>query len=163
MVHSFAPHPNREPVQITPRTLADYFEVLTRAVFNAGISWQVVEAKWEGFEAAFAGFDPRRVAAFDDEDVARLAQDERIVRNRAKIDGTVTNARTFNDLVDTHNGFAGWLHAHANFEELEAALIREFAFIGEFGAYWCAFTLGEDVPAYGDWCRSRGRTPPEGM
>jgi 3-methyladenine DNA glycosylase Tag len=163
VIHSFAPHPNREPVQITPRTLADYFEVLTRAVFNAGISWQAVESKWEGFGEAFAGFAPHAVAAFDDDDVERLVHDERIIRNRAKITGTVTNARTFCDLVDGHNGFAGWLHTHEGYDALEAALIQEFKFIGVFGAYWSLYTLGEDVPPYGDWCRSRGRTPPEGM
>ena len=51
------------PVQIKPTKLADYLEVLTKAVFQSGMSWQVVEAKWDGFREAFAGFDPEVVAA----------------------------------------------------------------------------------------------------
>ena len=52
------------PQQIRPQRLADYLEVMTTAVFQSGMSWQVVEAKWDGFREAFAAFDPVTVAAF---------------------------------------------------------------------------------------------------
>ena len=81
------------PQQIKPTKLADYLEVMTKAVFQSGISWQVIEAKWDGFREAFAAFDPAAVAGFSVDDVDRLAEDTRIVRNRRKIEATVTNAR----------------------------------------------------------------------
>lgn len=70
-----------------------WLATMTRCVFNAGFNWRVIEAKWEGFEAAFHGFDPARVAFFHDDDLDRLLGDARIVRNGQKIRATVENAR----------------------------------------------------------------------
>lgn len=70
--------------------------VLERIVlegFQSGISWSVVLAKRPAFREAFADFDPDAVAAFDDDDVARILGDERIVRNRLKIEAAIANAR----------------------------------------------------------------------
>lgn len=150
-MHDFAPDADHVPPQITPRGLADYFEVITRAVINAGISWQAVQAKWAGFDAALAGFDPRAVADFDEQDVDRLATDERIIRNRRKLAGTVTNARTLLALADEHDGFAGWLHGHDGYDATATALVGEFRFVGDFGAYWILHTIREPVPEYHAW------------
>jgi len=69
------------------------FERLCLEGFQSGLSWLTILRKRENFRAAFAGFDLARVAAFDDADVARLLADPGIVRNRAKINATITNAR----------------------------------------------------------------------
>ncbi|HVQ99348.1 MAG TPA: DNA-3-methyladenine glycosylase I [Mycobacterium sp.] len=69
------------------------FEALTLGVFEAGLSWSVVFGKREGFVAAFRGFDVGTVAAMTEHDVDRLVQDASIIRNRAKIEATVANAR----------------------------------------------------------------------
>ena len=61
------------PTQIENPSLADYLEVITKAVFQSGMSWSVVEAKWDGFREAFAGFDPERVASLTPDDVEQLA------------------------------------------------------------------------------------------
>jgi DNA-3-methyladenine glycosylase I len=61
--------------------------------FQSGLSWLTILRKRENFRAAFAGFDPARVARFGDDDVARLMADAGIVRNRAKIEATIANAR----------------------------------------------------------------------
>ena len=71
------------------------FEFLTLEAFQAGLSWQIILRKRENFRTAFAGFDPKKVAAFTAADVERLMQDAGIVRNRAKITATVENARRF--------------------------------------------------------------------
>ena len=63
--------------------------------FQAGLSWLTILKKRDAFREAFANFDPERVAAFDQKDVARLMQDERIVRSRAKIEATIGNARAY--------------------------------------------------------------------
>lgn len=69
------------------------FERLSLEAFQSGLSWATILRKRPGFRAAFDGFDPDRVAAYDDADVERLMADPGIVRNRRKIDATITNAR----------------------------------------------------------------------
>ena len=69
------------------------FERLSLEAFQSGLSWRTILAKRPAFRAAFAGFDPDAVAAFDDDDVARLMSDAGIVRNRRKVDATIGNAR----------------------------------------------------------------------
>lgn len=85
---------------------------MTKAVFQSGFSWKVIEAKWPGFETAFEDFDPHRVAMFSDDDVARLLKDKGIVRNGAKIMATIANAQFVLDITAEHGSFgaflAGW-------------------------------------------------------
>ena len=69
------------------------YERLCLEAFQSGLSWLTILRKREAFRAAFAGFDPAAVAAFGDDDVARLMADAGIVRNRAKIDAAIANAK----------------------------------------------------------------------
>jgi len=69
------------------------FEALTLGVFQVGLSWAIVFAKRDAFRKAFLGFDVTKVAAMTARDVDRLVQDASIIRNRAKIQATVDNAR----------------------------------------------------------------------
>lgn len=69
------------------------FERLSLEAFQSGLSWAIILRKRPGFRAAFADFDPDTVARYGDDDVERLLQDASIVRNRAKILATITNAR----------------------------------------------------------------------
>ena len=73
-----------------PRAL---YEKLCLEAFQSGLSWLTILRKREAFRAACAGFEIERVAAFGDDDVARLMADAGIVRNRAKIEATIANAR----------------------------------------------------------------------
>ena len=74
-------------------SVAGLFERLSLEAFQSGLSWITILRKREAFRAAFRGFEPDRVAQFDEADVARLMADPAIVRNRAKITATVANAR----------------------------------------------------------------------
>src|ERR1700745_629559 len=69
------------------------FEALTLGVFEVGLSWSVVFGKRDAFRTAFRGFDVPKVAAMNEHDVDRLTKDASIIRNRAKIQATVDNAR----------------------------------------------------------------------
>jgi DNA-3-methyladenine glycosylase I len=69
------------------------FERLSLEAFQSGLSWRTILNKRDAFRAAFAGFDPDAVARFGDADVERLLTDAGIVRNRAKIEATLANAR----------------------------------------------------------------------
>ena len=71
----------------------ELFELLNLEGAQAGLSWITILKKREGYRRAFAGWDPERVAAFGEDDRARLRADRGIVRNGAKIDAAITNAR----------------------------------------------------------------------
>ncbi|HIT76238.1 MAG TPA: DNA-3-methyladenine glycosylase I [Candidatus Avipropionibacterium avicola] len=90
------------------------FERLSLEAFQSGLSWLVILRKRPAFRAAFADFDPDRVAAFDADDVSRLLADPGIVRNRAKIEATIGNARATVDLrSDGGLGELIWSHRPA--------------------------------------------------
>src|SRR6202167_4130915 len=76
------------------------FERMSLEAFQSGLSWLIILRKRENFRKAFAGFDPEKVARFDDADVARLMADQGIVGNRAKIEATIANARAAADVAD---------------------------------------------------------------
>jgi DNA-3-methyladenine glycosylase I len=80
-----------------PRRL---FELLCLEGAQAGLAWITILRKRDGYRAAFDAFDPERMAAYDDADRARLLADAGIVRNRAKIDAFIGNARAYLDLDD---------------------------------------------------------------
>ena len=77
------------------------FERLSLEAFQSGLSWITILRKREAFRAAFAGFDPARVARFGPSDVRRLLGDPGIVRNRAKVEATIANARAVLDLAES--------------------------------------------------------------
>ena len=76
------------------------FERITLEAFQSGLSWLTILRKRDGFRAAFDAFDPQAVAAYGEADRARLLADAAIVRNRAKVDATITNARALVGLLD---------------------------------------------------------------
>lgn len=76
------------------------FEFLILEGAQAGLSWSTILDKRDGYRRAFAGFDPERVAAFSDDDIARCLADRGIVRNRAKVNAAVGNAKAWLELDD---------------------------------------------------------------
>ena len=89
------------------------YEKLSLEAFQSGLSWITILRRREGFRRAFDGFDWNRVADYDDADVARLMADEGIIRNRAKIDATIANARVLRDwLADEPGGLDTLVWSH---------------------------------------------------
>jgi DNA-3-methyladenine glycosylase I len=82
-----------------------FFEFLTLEGAQAGLSWSTILNKREAYREAFANFDPARVARFDRKRVSKLLTNPGIVRNRLKIESTVSNARAFLDLQREHGSF----------------------------------------------------------
>ena len=82
------------------------FELLTLEGAQAGLSWTTILRKRDGYREAFAGFEPERVAAFGPDDVDRLMLDPGIIRNRAKIESAVKNARAFLTIQSELGSFA---------------------------------------------------------
>jgi 3-methyladenine DNA glycosylase Tag len=127
---------------------------MAKAVFSAGFSWEVIEKKWPGFEEAFDHFDPHKVAFYADREVARLLRDTRIVRNGAKIQATINNARFVVDTAKEHGSFGKFLkqwpagdqvslmeHFRKNASHLGPSATMYFL---RFNG-WDAFILSQDV------------------
>ncbi len=85
------------------------FEFLVLESAQAGLSWYTILRKRDAYRAAFAEFDPARVARFTPARVERLMANEGIVRNRAKIEATVNNAKCFLAVQREHGSFSDWL------------------------------------------------------
>jgi 3-methyladenine DNA glycosylase Tag len=89
-----------------------WLSMMSRCVFQAGFSWQVVEKKWPGTEAAFWDFNPARCRAMSDEEFDALLKDSRIIRNGAKVRSVQNNAALVMDLTAEHGSagkcFANW-------------------------------------------------------
>nr|MBO2477265.1 DNA-3-methyladenine glycosylase I [Bacillota bacterium] len=85
------------------------FEFLVLEGAQAGLSWLTILKKRAAFRRAFAGFDPEKVAAFDDARIAALLSDPGIVRNRLKIESAVQNARAFLKVKEEFGSFAAYI------------------------------------------------------
>src|SRR5437763_16423805 len=93
------------------RTVSDarrLFEKLSLEGFMSGLSWLTILRKRENFRAAFHGFDASAIARFTSRDVARLRRDAGIVRNLAKIEATINNARRMPELIDAFGSVAAY-------------------------------------------------------
>ena len=147
----------KRPRKSSLNPFGDYLEVMSKAVFQSGMSWRVVEAKWPGIRSALREFDAYDVADMRDEDVDALVQDTRVIRNRRKLDAIVGNANRLVQLEREHGAFQDYLRSHADFDATVKALRKDFKFLGEMGCYYFLYVVGEQVPSYEEWCASRGR------
>ena len=145
------------PPQITPKRLGDYLEVMSKAVFQSGMSWQVVNKKWDGIRDAFRDFDAEGVARLGEREIDALTQDTRVIRNRRKIEAIIENANTMLALEAEHGGFRNYLRSHGGFEATVADLRKQFKFVGETGCYIFLYIVGEEVPPHEEWEASRKR------
>ncbi|MCM0019152.1 MAG: DNA-3-methyladenine glycosylase I [Tagaea sp.] len=87
------------------------FERLLLEINQAGLSWELMLKKREGFRAAYAGFVVAKVAKFGAKDVSRLLADPGIVRNKLKVAAAIHNAKVVLELAESHGSFAAWLAA----------------------------------------------------
>jgi len=86
-----------------------YLSAMTKQVFRAGFVWKVIEAKWDGFETVFDGFDLHRLAMLNDEEIERIAADTRIIRNHQKVLTVRKNAQYILDQADAHGSFGAFI------------------------------------------------------
>jgi DNA-3-methyladenine glycosylase I len=85
------------------------FEFLTLESAQAGLSWYTILRRRDGYRRAFAGFDPVKVARFDKVRIEKLLRDPGIIRNRAKVNAAVENARRFLEVAEEFGTFSGYL------------------------------------------------------
>jgi len=136
------------PEQIKPTSLDDYLEVMSKAVFQSGMSWRVVEAKWPGTRGAFHDFDVEKIAAFDEKDLDELTKDTRVIRNYRKLSAIVNNAQKMIDLDNEFGSFQKYLRSQGDFDATLNTLRNDFKFMGPTGIYYFLYVVGEKVPPH---------------
>lgn len=136
------------PEKISPTSLDDYLEVMSKAVFQSGMSWKVVEAKWAGTREAFHNFDINKVADISDKDLDDLANDTRVIRNYRKLAAIVSNAHKMLDLDQEHGSFQDYLRSKDDFDGTLNMLRGDFKFMGPTGIYYFLYVVGEPVPPH---------------
>ena len=141
-------HEHKQPTR--PKELSGYLDAMARVMFQTGISWRVVEAKWPGIQAAFRGFDPRRVAKLTAKDIDRLMDDTRVIRNRKKLEAISSNAGRMLELDAEYGGFNKYLDSLGDFDSTKKALHQQFAYMGDSGTWFFLWMVGRKVPAHED-------------
>lgn len=115
-----------------PATDDGYLDVMTKAIFTAGLNWKVIDNKWAAFRERFHNFSIEEVAALTADDIDRLAIDTAIVRNRRKIAATIENAHRLAALVAEYGSVGAYFDSlhNGDDEALVAAVSKQFAFLG---------------------------------
>jgi DNA-3-methyladenine glycosylase I len=132
-----------------PQSDQDYFGLLARAVFSAGLGPKVVESRWKEIGAAFHGFDPARVGEMGEADVSRLLGDPGVIRNRRKIEAVIENAKRFVERLKDCQSFHSYLTELGAPDDLEAVaeeLTQTFAHLGRTSALFFLFSAGWRPP-----------------
>ena len=125
------------PEQIQPKGLGDYLEIMSKVVFQSGMSYKIVESKWPGIKECFHGFDVNRIAGMTPDEIDQLTQDTRVIRNRRKLEAMVSNAQRMLELDSEFSGFQKYLRSHDDFRALVKDLRKQFKFLGR----WAATTI----------------------
>jgi DNA-3-methyladenine glycosylase I len=128
-----------------PQSDEEYFGLLARAVFSAGLGPKVVESRWKSMGDAFQGFDPSKVAQMGEADVSRLLGDPAVIRNRRKIEAVIHNAEVFLEKTGAHPSFHACLTEWGAGEDLDAAaeeLSHCFTHLGRTSALFFLFSAG---------------------
>jgi DNA-3-methyladenine glycosylase I len=139
------------PDVIAPASPADYFEVMTRAVFQAGVRWKQIADAWDTYREAFSQFDPSRVALYDELDVERVLATPGILRVPRKVRATVANAQALLQADREYGAFVNYLRSFDSYPSLAKDFKRRFAFMGDMNVWYFLFRTGEGVPRFESW------------
>ena len=136
------------PPQEKPIDEKGYFEILSKAVFNAGFSYQVVRTKWEGIKEVFNEFDPEIISNWTIDEVSDALESPKIIRNAKKVKAIVSNAQIFLELVRKHRSFENYLESFRDkcYEDKQQIIAKQFKWLGPTGAHFFLWSIGEDAP-----------------
>ncbi len=152
--------PDRIPRVVENPTLSDHLAIITRAIFQAGLSWAFIDARWDRYLAEFDGFDVERVAAYDEAAVIRLMQAADIVHSRAKIEGTIHNARMLIAIERELGSIRAYQTSFASYDALRRDTMKRFVYLGDMNTYYWLFRTGGPVPEVETWMKSQERDHP---
>jgi 3-methyladenine DNA glycosylase Tag len=140
--------------RVAPHSLAEYLAVMSRAVFQAGLSWAAIDSQWKNLCDAFEQFQPRKVARYRAKDIERIMAHPAVLHSRRKIEATVANARTMLALERQYGGFRRYLVSFANYEALVTDLKNRFSHVGDISAYYFLYRVGCKVPPFRRWIKN---------
>ncbi len=132
-------------------TLGDALALMTQAMFQAGVSWAIVTAKWPAFTTGFEQFDVARVAAYGDADIARVLATPNILRSERKVRAVIANANALLAIEKQFGSFPAYAATFASYKAIEADFRKRFQFVGALSTYYVLFRLGERVPKFEHW------------
>jgi DNA-3-methyladenine glycosylase I len=148
------------PERIAEPSLDDHLAVLSRAIFQAGLSWAFMAARWEQFLAAFDRFSVARVAAYGESEVERLLETDGIVHSRSKIEATIHNARALLAIEHDFGSVAGYVAGFADYDALWNDAKARFKFLGDLNCYYWLFRTGAPVPHFEQWMKRQEKDHP---
>lgn len=144
------PHGHMIPKKFVPKSDDEYFEVLSKAVFQVGFNWRVVEKKWPAISKAFHGFAIERVARMSIDEVDELLKNKDIIRNGRKIMAVIANAQEFREIKKEHGSMKKFLRSLRSrpYSERRKILDKMFTSIGPTGVFVWLYTVNEPVPSW---------------
>lgn len=137
-----------EPPRKKPKEDKGYFEILSKAVFNAGFSYRVVDNKWKGMKEVFNEFEPKILSKWTVDEISKALNSSKIIRNSRKINAIIENASVFLELSKKHGSFENYLKTFKDepYEERLKIISKQFKWLGPTGAHFFLWSVGEDVP-----------------
>jgi 3-methyladenine DNA glycosylase Tag len=137
----------KSPGQLKQEGDDRYLSLMSLRIFRAGLKHEMVDAKWPAFEAAFHGFDPKRVRGMSDEEVEALMKDPRLIRHLGKLKSVQANAAALCEMAAEQGGFGAWLAGWPGSEivKLWDELGKRFTQLGGNSAPYFLRMAGKDT------------------
>jgi Methyladenine glycosylase len=139
---------------------AQILEIMTRAVFQAGVKWSQIAQHWDAYREAFANFDPQQVAAFDSIDAQRILAQDGVLRVPRKVKAAIANAAALLAIEHEFGSFHAYVASFAGYALLAKDMKKRFAFLGDMNVWYVLFRCGEPVPRFEPWVETIPGTHP---
>jgi 3-methyladenine DNA glycosylase Tag len=152
--------PDRIPARVANPTLDDHLAVLSRAIFQAGLSWAFMAARWDDFLAAFDGFSIVRVAGYGEADIERIMEAPGVVHSRSKIAATIQNAQALQAIEREFGSVAAYVARFGDYDALWADAKTRLQFLGDLNCYYWLFRTGAPVPPFEQWMQRHDKDHP---
>ena len=152
--------PEKIPRVIATPSVDDHFEVMTRAIFQAGLSWAFIESRWDSFRAAFENFAVRIVATYGEGEIDRLMETDGLVHSRTKIAGTIANARALQAIASERGDVESYVRSFPSYDALFADAKKRFNYLGDLSCYYWLFRTGLPVPPFERWMERQSTDHP---
>jgi 3-methyladenine DNA glycosylase Tag len=143
--------PERIPRIVATPTLDDHLEIMSRAIFQAGLSWAFIDSRWDLFRPAFDNFSVNLIALYGDGDIDRLMETEGVVHSRSKLVATVENAKMLLALVAEFGDIPTYVRSFPSYDAVFANAKKRFKFLGDLSCYYWLFRTGLPVMPFEEW------------
>lgn len=142
------------PEVVDPQNASDYLEVITRAVFQAGVSWAQIARHWNAYRRAFKEFDVATVAGYDDVAIERVLAEPGMLRMPRKIKATIANAQSLLAIEREFGSVPAFIASFADYPTLVKAFKKRFAFMGDMNVWYVLFRTHHPVPVFEAWVKT---------